>query len=76
MMEKLGFPQTHLGLKAMIKEIDEDQDEKIAYREFLLIFRFLSIFLCLICSSLTHYLTDMHEMAHLRVRDLKQLHPM
>ena len=77
MMEKLGFPQTHLGLKAMIKEVvctsanifeeqnnslaccamfvyvmrfcwvlvfaviqDEDNDEKIAYREFLLIFRY------------------------------------
>eukprot|EP01111_Echinosteliopsis_oligospora_P013112 TRINITY_DN461_c0_g1_i1.p1 TRINITY_DN461_c0_g1~~TRINITY_DN461_c0_g1_i1.p1 ORF type:complete len:188 (-),score=56.45 TRINITY_DN461_c0_g1_i1:90-596(-) len=40
MMEKLGYPQTHLGLKAMIKEIDEDNDEKIAYREFLLIFRY------------------------------------
>jgi hypothetical protein len=40
MMEKLGHPQTHLGLKAMIKEIDEDNDGKIAYREFLLIFRY------------------------------------
>jgi len=40
MMEKLGYPQTHLGLKAMIKEVDEDNDEKIAYREFLLIFRY------------------------------------
>lgn len=40
MMEKLGFPQTHLGLKAMISEIDEDKDDKIAYREFLLIFRY------------------------------------
>uniref|UniRef100_A0A8C5T2K5 EF-hand domain family member D2 n=1 Tax=Laticauda laticaudata TaxID=8630 RepID=A0A8C5T2K5_LATLA len=30
MMEKLGAPQTHLGLKDMIKEVDED---------FLLIFR-------------------------------------
>eukprot|EP00008_Paramoeba_atlantica_P006912 CAMPEP_0201487598 /NCGR_PEP_ID=MMETSP0151_2-20130828/13924_1 /ASSEMBLY_ACC=CAM_ASM_000257 /TAXON_ID=200890 /ORGANISM="Paramoeba atlantica, Strain 621/1 / CCAP 1560/9" /LENGTH=168 /DNA_ID=CAMNT_0047872681 /DNA_START=8 /DNA_END=514 /DNA_ORIENTATION=- len=40
MMEKLGHPQTHLGLKAMIKEIDEDNDGKVAYREFLLIFRY------------------------------------
>jgi len=40
MMEKLGFPQTHLGLKAMIKEVDEDNDGQIAYREFLLIFRY------------------------------------
>eukprot|EP01101_Sappina_pedata_P012982 TRINITY_DN9308_c0_g1_i1.p2 TRINITY_DN9308_c0_g1~~TRINITY_DN9308_c0_g1_i1.p2 ORF type:complete len:167 (+),score=106.79 TRINITY_DN9308_c0_g1_i1:15-515(+) len=40
MMEKLGCPQTHLGLKAMIKEVDEDNDGKIAYREYLLIFRY------------------------------------
>ncbi|KAL8591155.1 EF-hand domain-containing protein D2 [Nucella lapillus] len=39
MMEKLGVPQTHLSLKAMIKEVDEDHDDKISFREFLLIFR-------------------------------------
>lgn len=39
MMEKLGAPQTHLGLKAMIKEVDEDMDNKMSFREFLLIFR-------------------------------------
>jgi Ca2+-binding EF-hand superfamily protein len=39
MMEKLGVPQTHLCLKAMIKEVDEDFDGKISFREFLLIFR-------------------------------------
>ncbi|KAH3821276.1 EF-hand domain-containing protein D2-like [Dreissena polymorpha] len=39
MMEKLGAPQTHLSLKAMIKEVDEDFDGKISFREFLLIFR-------------------------------------
>jgi hypothetical protein len=39
MMEKLGNPQTHVSLKAMIKEVDEDGDEEISYREFLLIFR-------------------------------------
>jgi len=39
MMEKLGAPQTHLGLKAMIKEVDEDDDGAISFREFLLIFR-------------------------------------
>ncbi|XP_075695644.1 EF-hand domain-containing protein D2 [Rhinoderma darwinii] len=39
MMEKLGAPQTHLGLKDMIKEVDEDFDGKLSYREFLLIFR-------------------------------------
>ncbi|XP_007941982.1 EF-hand domain-containing protein D1 [Orycteropus afer afer] len=38
MMEKLGAPQTHLGLKAMIKEVDEDLDDKLSFREFLLIF--------------------------------------
>ena len=27
-MEKLGIPQTHLGLKEMIKKVDEDQDDK------------------------------------------------
>uniref|UniRef100_A0A0A9YSP2 EF-hand domain-containing protein CG10641 n=1 Tax=Lygus hesperus TaxID=30085 RepID=A0A0A9YSP2_LYGHE len=39
MMEKLGAPQTHLGLKAMIKEVDEDGDNQISFREFMLIFR-------------------------------------
>ena len=39
MMEKLGAPQTHLGLKAMIKEVDEDDDGAISFREFLMIFR-------------------------------------
>ncbi|XP_039250672.1 EF-hand domain-containing protein D2-like [Styela clava] len=39
MMEKLDAPQTHLGLKAMIKEVDEDYDSKMSFREFLLIFR-------------------------------------
>ncbi|XP_072263879.1 EF-hand domain-containing protein D1 [Pyxicephalus adspersus] len=39
MMEKLGAPQTHIGLKNMIKEVDEDFDGKLNFREFLLIFR-------------------------------------
>lgn len=39
MMEKLGAPQTHLGLKGMIAEVDEDRDGKISFREFLLIYR-------------------------------------
>lgn len=39
MMERLGAPQTHLGLKAMIKEVDEDDDSAISFREFLIIFR-------------------------------------
>ncbi|KAF9416823.1 hypothetical protein HW555_005953 [Spodoptera exigua] len=39
MMERLGAPQTHLGLKAMISEVDEDGDNRISFREFLLIYR-------------------------------------
>ncbi|KAG8231384.1 hypothetical protein J437_LFUL008932 [Ladona fulva] len=39
MMEKLGAPQTHLALKAMIKAVDEDEDGKISFREFLLVYR-------------------------------------
>lgn len=33
MMEKLGEPQTHLGLKAMIKAVDDDNDGQISFRE-------------------------------------------
>lgn len=33
MMEKLEAPQTHLGLKNMIKEVDEDFDGKLSFRE-------------------------------------------
>lgn len=39
MMEKLGAPQTHIGLKGMIAEVDEDKDGKISFREFMLIYR-------------------------------------
>lgn len=39
MMERLGAPQTHIGLKGMIAEVDEDNDQKISFREFLLIYR-------------------------------------
>lgn len=39
MMEKLGAPQTHVALKEMIREVDEDNDDKINFREFLLIYR-------------------------------------
>merc|ERR1712183_582582 len=42
MMEKLGAPQTHLGLKAIIKAVDEDLDNALTFREFLLIFRKLA----------------------------------
>ncbi|EGD81753.1 EF-hand domain-containing protein D2 [Salpingoeca rosetta] len=38
MMEKLEHPQTHVALKAMISEVDEDNDGQISFREFLLIF--------------------------------------
>ena len=31
-MERVGAPQTHLGLKAMIKEVDEDEDGAISFR--------------------------------------------
>ncbi|GIY74719.1 EF-hand domain-containing protein D2 homolog [Caerostris extrusa] len=30
-MELLGAPQTHLALKEMIKEVDEDNDKKISF---------------------------------------------
>ena len=33
MMEKLQAPQTHVGLKNMIAEIDEDNDGQVSYRE-------------------------------------------
>lgn len=33
MMEKLGAPQTHLGLKNMMKEVDEDMDSRLSFRE-------------------------------------------
>jgi len=33
MMEKVGSPQTHLALKAMIREVDEDGDNRISFRE-------------------------------------------
>lgn len=39
MMEILGAPQTHLALKQMIKDVDEDFDGTINFREFLLIFK-------------------------------------
>ena len=33
MMERVGSPQTHLALKAMIREVDEDGDNRINFRE-------------------------------------------
>lgn len=45
MMEKLGVPQTHLALKAMIKEVDEDYDDKISFREVRII---LFIYTCML----------------------------
>jgi len=38
-MEKLGCAQTHLGLKNIMKELDENNDGVIDFREFLLLFR-------------------------------------
>ncbi len=37
MMEKLHVPQTHLGLKEMIRSVDEDQDNKINFKEVIII---------------------------------------
>lgn len=54
MMEKLGAPQTHLDLKAMIKEVDEDGDNKISFREVSFFFwniSFLFFFFFLQCDS-------------------------
>ncbi|KAF5270645.1 hypothetical protein FQA39_LY01383 [Lamprigera yunnana] len=39
MMEELGAPQTHIALKTMISEVDEDGDGRLAFREFLLVYR-------------------------------------
>lgn len=39
MMEVLGAPQTHIGLKGMIKEVDEDNDGRLSFHEFMLVFR-------------------------------------
>ena len=50
MMEKLGAPQTHVGLKAMIAEIDEDNDGKVSFREVIII-PVLHIFFPLITAS-------------------------
>lgn len=38
-METLGAPQTHLALKGMINEVDEDGDGRLSFREFLLVYR-------------------------------------
>jgi hypothetical protein len=37
MMEKLGHAQTHVGLKQILKEVDEDLSGGISLREFLLV---------------------------------------
>ena len=39
MMEKLEAPQTYLGIKEMIKEVDADGDGALSFRDFLGIFR-------------------------------------
>jgi Ca2+-binding EF-hand superfamily protein len=33
LMESLGAPQTHVALKSMLKEVDEDKDMRINMRE-------------------------------------------
>ncbi|KAI0980472.1 hypothetical protein GJ496_002878 [Pomphorhynchus laevis] len=38
-VEKLGHPQTHLMLKSMIKEFDSDDDGKLSFREFMMVYR-------------------------------------
>lgn len=38
-MELLGAPQTHLALKGMIEEVDEDGDGRLSFREFMLVYR-------------------------------------
>ena len=38
-MEKLEAPQTFLGLKNMIKEVDEDEDGQISFREVIVWYR-------------------------------------
>mmetsp|Transcript_30475 Transcript_30475/g.76506 ORF Transcript_30475/g.76506 Transcript_30475/m.76506 type:complete len:180 (-) Transcript_30475:80-619(-) len=40
LMEAIKQPQTHLELNRMVKEIDIDNDQKISYPEYLLIFRY------------------------------------
>jgi len=54
MMEKMGIPQTHLGLKEMIKQVDEDQDGKISFRE-VNVFSSLPfvMFICLLFNSVS-----------------------
>lgn len=39
MMEKFGVFQIYLGLKNMIKEVDEDFDSKFSFREVSFVFR-------------------------------------
>ncbi|CAH1982329.1 unnamed protein product [Acanthoscelides obtectus] len=39
MMEQLGAPQTHIGLKGMIKEVDADGDGRLSFAEFMMVFR-------------------------------------
>lgn len=54
-MERLGAPQTHLSLKGMIKEVDEDNDGKLSFREVTPYFRILLY--CLLSCLVTYYLT-------------------
>lgn len=38
-LEKMNCPVTHLDLKALMKEIDLDLDNKVSYVEFIMIFK-------------------------------------
>lgn len=66
MMEKLGAPQTYLALKKMMKEADEDNDGRISFREFLLIFRKSAL------GELEEE-SGLHELAKLTAIDVKEI---
>ena len=65
MMEKIGAPQTHLGLKNMIKEVDEDNDGMISFREVRLHDRDMTSYMLY---SLRH--SYIHREVHLHDRDM------
>jgi len=66
MMEKLDVPCTALTLRALIREVDQDSDGKVSYREFLSIFQKnkenqLSANLAAFANDLTSKLEDLEE---------------
>jgi Ca2+-binding EF-hand superfamily protein len=56
MMEKLQVPQTHLGLKEMIKQVDEDQDNKINFKEVIICLFIIALLIFHIENQLIHFL--------------------